>query len=97
MFPLNSVAHGRFVASPAVVKSWFAKTPKNLRYLRGTTENGMNKSLYPIPARFAAAANLKHADYERTYAESVDDPERLFWHFVDVLWIFIFPLLHMGP
>lgn len=32
---LNSVAHGRFVASPAVVKSWFAKTPKNLRYLEG--------------------------------------------------------------
>ena len=38
----------------------------------------MHENLYPIPESFAAAAQIKHADYERMYAESIEDPER-FW------------------
>jgi acetyl-CoA synthetase len=38
----------------------------------------MTKNLYLIPESFAAKAQLRHADYERMYAESVADPCR-FW------------------
>ena len=38
----------------------------------------MNKELYPIPESFADTAQVKRVDYERMYAESVEDPER-FW------------------
>jgi acetyl-CoA synthetase len=38
----------------------------------------MNKTLYPVPKSFADAAQVKRADYERLYAESLEDPER-FW------------------
>src|ERR1700730_18200573 len=38
----------------------------------------MTKNLYRIPESFAAVAQVKHADYERMYAESVADPDR-FW------------------
>ena len=38
----------------------------------------MHKNLYPVPESFAAAAQVKHIDYERMYAESVADPDR-FW------------------
>src|ERR1017187_7579965 len=41
-------------------------------------EYTMNKELYPIPESFADTAQVKRADYERMYAESVEDPER-FW------------------
>ena len=36
----------------------------------------MNKSLYSVPAGFAAAASVKRIDYERLYVESVEHPER---------------------
>ena len=35
-------------------------------------------ALYPVPDDFAAAAAIKRADYERLYAESVQDPDA-FW------------------
>jgi acetyl-CoA synthetase len=38
----------------------------------------MHENLYPVPESFAASAQIRAADYERMYAESVDDPER-FW------------------
>jgi acetyl-CoA synthetase len=38
----------------------------------------MHKNLYPVPQDFAAAAQVRRADYERLYAESVQDPNR-FW------------------
>jgi acetyl-CoA synthetase len=38
----------------------------------------MHKKLYPIPKRFAATAQVKHSDYDKMYAESVQDPEG-FW------------------
>jgi acetyl-CoA synthetase len=38
----------------------------------------MHKNLYPVPESFAVAAQVKHADYERMYAESLEDPDR-FW------------------
>jgi acetyl-CoA synthetase len=38
----------------------------------------MHPSLYKVPPSFAKDARFKHADYERLYAESVEDPER-FW------------------
>src|ERR1700720_3542122 len=44
------------------------------RYQRRT----MHKNLYPVPESFAVAAQVKHADYERMYAESLEDPDR-FW------------------
>ena len=34
--------------------------------------------LYPVPDAFAAQANVKKADYERDYAESIRDPDA-FW------------------
>ena len=34
--------------------------------------------VYPVPDAFAAGARIKRADYERLYAESVNDPDR-FW------------------
>ncbi len=34
--------------------------------------------VYPVDPSFAAAARLRHDDYERLYAESVSDPEG-FW------------------
>src|SRR3546814_1846272 len=34
--------------------------------------------LYPVDPSFAAAARLRHDDYTRLYAESVNDPEG-FW------------------
>ena len=34
--------------------------------------------LYPVPEAFAAQANVKWADYERGYAESIKDPDA-FW------------------
>jgi acetyl-CoA synthetase len=37
----------------------------------------MHENLYPVPESFAAA-QIKHADYERMYAESILDPEG-FW------------------
>jgi acetyl-CoA synthetase len=36
------------------------------------------QTLYPVPDDFAAAAAIKPADYERLYAESVQDPDA-FW------------------
>src|ERR1700686_163799 len=41
-------------------------------------ENCMHKNLYAVPEDFAAAAQIRRADYERIYAESIADPER-FW------------------
>jgi acetyl-CoA synthetase len=38
----------------------------------------MHKNLYPVPESFASAAQVKHVDYERMYAESLEDPDR-FW------------------
>ena len=38
----------------------------------------MHKNLYAIPPDFAAAAQVRRADYERLYAESVEDPNG-FW------------------
>ncbi|MGD0503046.1 MAG: acetate--CoA ligase [Steroidobacteraceae bacterium] len=38
----------------------------------------MHQSLYKVPSAFAQKARIKHADYERLYAESIQDPER-FW------------------
>ncbi len=38
----------------------------------------MSQKIYPVPQNFAAQARIKHADYERLYAESVRDPEG-FW------------------
>jgi acetyl-CoA synthetase len=38
----------------------------------------MTKKLYPIPEAFAAAAQVHRADYDRMYAQSVQDPDR-FW------------------
>ena len=38
----------------------------------------MHKNLYAVPEDFAAAAQIRRADYERMYAESVEDPDR-FW------------------
>jgi acetyl-CoA synthetase len=38
----------------------------------------MHKNLYAIPQDFAAAAQVRRADYERLYAESVEDPNG-FW------------------
>ena len=34
--------------------------------------------LYPVPETFAASARITRADYDRLYAESINDPER-FW------------------
>src|SRR3546814_9927067 len=34
--------------------------------------------VYPVPETFAAQANIKPADYERDYAESIRDPDA-FW------------------
>src|SRR6202158_5760108 len=36
----------------------------------------MNQHVYPIPDSFADVALIKRGDYERMYAESVEDPER---------------------
>src|SRR5450631_4780790 len=38
----------------------------------------MNQKIYPVPDNFAAAANIKRTDYQRMYAESINDPDR-FW------------------
>ena len=38
----------------------------------------MHQALYKVPPTFAKEARFKHADYERLYAESIDDAER-FW------------------
>jgi len=38
----------------------------------------MHQALYHVPPAFAKDARYRHADYERLYAESVEDPER-FW------------------
>jgi acetyl-CoA synthetase len=38
----------------------------------------MSEKLYKVPAPFAARARIKHADYERMYAESVRNPDA-FW------------------
>ena len=38
----------------------------------------MNQQVYPIPDNFADSALLRRSDYERMYAQSVEDPER-FW------------------
>ena len=38
----------------------------------------MTKNLYTVPESFAVAAQVKRGDYERMYAESIEDPER-FW------------------
>src|ERR1700688_4207994 len=48
--------------------------PRCARYQRHT----MHKNLYPVPESFAGAAQVKHVDYERMYAESLEDPDR-FW------------------
>src|ERR1700732_368772 len=44
------------------------------RYQRRT----MHKNLYSVPESFAVAAQVKHVDYERMYAEALEDPDR-FW------------------
>jgi acetyl-CoA synthetase len=38
----------------------------------------MHDNLYPVPESFAASAQITAGDYQRMYAESVEDPER-FW------------------
>jgi acetyl-CoA synthetase len=38
----------------------------------------MHKNIYAIPQDFAAGAQVRRADYDRLYAESVADPDR-FW------------------
>jgi acetyl-CoA synthetase len=38
----------------------------------------MNQKIYPVPDNFAAAANIKRTDYQRMYAQSINDPDR-FW------------------
>jgi acetyl-CoA synthetase len=38
----------------------------------------MSDKLYPVPGEFAARARIRHADYERMYAQSISDPEA-FW------------------
>jgi acetyl-CoA synthetase len=38
----------------------------------------MSNVLYPVPESFALGAQVKKVDYERLYAESVEDPDR-FW------------------
>src|SRR5690348_17609620 len=44
---------------------------------RASRSPAMSK-LYPVNPSFAAAARLRHDDYTRLYAESVNDPEG-FW------------------
>src|SRR3984957_17868442 len=46
--------------------------------MAGAGGNCMHKNLYAVPEDFAAASQVRPADYERMYAESVVDPER-FW------------------
>ena len=38
----------------------------------------MDENLYPIPESFLTSSLVKQGDYERMYAESVEDPQR-FW------------------
>jgi acetyl-CoA synthetase len=38
----------------------------------------MHRTVHPVPESFARHALIKRADYERMYAESIDDPQR-FW------------------
>ena len=38
----------------------------------------MDENLYPIPKSFLTSALVKQRDYERMYAESIEDPQR-FW------------------
>ena len=38
----------------------------------------MNQKIYPVPENFAATAHISRADYQRMYAQSVEDPDR-FW------------------
>ena len=38
----------------------------------------MYKNLHPVPESFAVAAQVRRVDYERMYAESLEDPDR-FW------------------
>src|ERR1039457_2739567 len=38
----------------------------------------MNQKIYRVPEKFAAAAQVNRVDYERMYAESLENPER-FW------------------
>ena len=38
----------------------------------------MHENLYPIPESFATFAQISRQDYQRMYAESIEDPER-FW------------------
>jgi acetyl-CoA synthetase len=38
----------------------------------------MSQKIYPVPPSFAAAARIKHDDYQRLYAESIRDPQG-FW------------------
>jgi acetyl-CoA synthetase len=38
----------------------------------------MHENLYPIPESFATSAQITRQDYQRMYAESIEDPER-FW------------------
>jgi len=38
----------------------------------------MNQKIYPVPENFARTAHVKRADYQRMYAQSVEDPDR-FW------------------
>src|SRR5579863_5818440 len=38
----------------------------------------MSQNVYPIPESFADATRINRRDYDRMYAQSVEDPER-FW------------------
>lgn len=38
----------------------------------------MNQKIYPVPENFATTAHINRADYQRMYAQSVEDPDR-FW------------------
>lgn len=38
----------------------------------------MTAELYPVPAEFAANARINRLDYQRLYAESLQDPDP-FW------------------
>jgi acetyl-CoA synthetase len=40
--------------------------------------NAMKQKIYQVPENFAAATHIRRADYERMYAQSVEDPDR-FW------------------
>jgi acetyl-CoA synthetase len=76
--PHRRLAHDRAtleVRSPPGI----APAAASRRHFQGqASRNPAMSKLYPVDPSFAAAARLRHDDYTRLYAESVNDPEG-FW------------------